>query len=112
MTKLQLKSYIYKYTGWYLAHEEENDYLQSKEFWKELKKILANPENDMSPRNASGLLLGLWQADHGFGRCMSNYKFKKPKLIFVPVAFFDEMLTMIKWDLKDMYRKSFGGKSE
>lgn len=71
MTILQIKAKIYYYTGIYLAHEEENDYLQSKEFWASMAKLLKGKDSDFqNPRNAQGLLIGLWQAKHGFARPM------------------------------------------
>lgn len=71
---LKLKAFIYQKTGIYLAHKEELEYITSKEFWKSFIKIVGHKKNDMSPRNAQGLLIGLWQAKNGFVRA---YKFKK-----------------------------------
>lgn len=71
MTILQLKAKIYYHTGIYLAHKEENDYLQSKEFWKSFAKLLNGKDEDFqNPRNAQGLLIGLWQAKNGLCRPM------------------------------------------
>lgn len=74
ITVLKIKAKIYRYAGIYLAHKEENDYLGSKEFWDKFCALLTHPENDLSMRGAQGLLIGIWQADHGFAR---PYKFKK-----------------------------------
>lgn len=68
MKVLKLKAKIYQWTGIYLAHLEENEYLQSKEFWKSFIKIIKNKKNDMSPSLVQGLLIGLWQSKHGFYR--------------------------------------------
>lgn len=75
MTLLKFKALVYWYTGIYLARKEENEYLQSKEFWKSLAKLLNGKDKDFqNPRNAQGLLLGLWQAKHGFARPRSLWE--------------------------------------
>lgn len=107
MSSLRLKSTIYKYLGVYLAEKEENDYLQSKEFWKSWSKQMAHPENDMSPRNVQGLMIGIWQADHGFTRPMSrlslrSYKYRK---FWYFLGWFDCLFLTIKWDLEKLFRK-------
>ena len=66
---LKIKALIYYYTGIYLAHKEENEYLQSKEFWKSFAKLMNGKDKDFrNPQNAQGLLIGLWQAKHGLCR--------------------------------------------
>lgn len=65
---LKLKAKIYRYTGIYLAHKEENAYLDSIEFWESFQRMIAHPKHDMCLRNTAGLLIGIWQADHGFTR--------------------------------------------
>jgi hypothetical protein len=69
MTLIKVKAKIYYYTGIYLAYKEESEYLQSKEFWKSMEKLLKSKDADFKkPVNAQGLLIGLWQAKHGFYR--------------------------------------------
>jgi len=68
MTLLKLKARFYKLTGIYLAHEEENDYLCSPEFWEEHQRFLDSNANDWLPRDVQGVLIGSWQARHGFAR--------------------------------------------
>lgn len=83
---LKIKAKIYYYTGIYLAHKEENDYLQSKEFWKGMAKLMSGNDKDFqNPRNAQGLLIGLWQAKHGLCR---------------PWSLWDSYLRRMKWRVK------------
>ena len=68
MTLLKLKAKIYQYTGIYLAQKEEDEYLRSEE-------AVSLLENNEYP----GLVIGLWQAKHGFtrfycGEFSSKYK--------------------------------------
>jgi hypothetical protein len=81
---LKLKALFYRYTGFYLAHREELDYITSKEFWKEFKKLYSHKDNDMSPRDLQGLLIGMWQCKYGFATVMyrGKYKILKPFFIF------------------------------
>lgn len=103
---LKLKALFYKYTGLYFASKEELDYITSNEFWKRLSKTLKHPKNDMSARNVQGLLIGLWQADHGFARPMASVgRFRKPKLFWKTVNWFATLLIVIKWDIKTIFRK-------
>lgn len=74
MRYLKLKAKIYYYTGIYLAHKEENEYLQSKEFWKSFAKLMNGKDKDFrNPQNAQGLLIGLWQAKHGLCRPWNSW---------------------------------------
>ena len=102
---LKFKSLIYKYTGLYLAETEENIYIQSDEFWKEWSKIIKNRKNDMSPRNVQGLLIGMWQAHHGFVRSYSRLSWKRPRFFWSFVGWFDILFKTIKWDLQSLVRK-------
>lgn len=79
MTKLKLKSLIYKKTGIYLADKEELEYIKSKEFWKIFLKMAKNPKNDMGFRDIQGLLIGMWQANHGFCRPISRKHLRRSK---------------------------------
>ena len=65
---LKFKAFIYQRTGIYLAHKEENEYITSKEFWKQFKRIITKKSNDMMARDIQGLLIGLWQVKHGLCR--------------------------------------------
>ena len=73
---LKIKGFIYRHTGIFLAHKEELKYLQSDEFWFHMRKISKGKDEDMSPRNIQGLLIGLWQCKHGFYRTMSRRQWK------------------------------------
>lgn len=102
---LHIKSFMYRYFGVFLANKEESEFLQSKEFWKSFLKIYKNSKNDMSPSQIQGLLIGLWESDHGFGRPMSKLSYRKPKLLFNVLAWFDVLFTVIKWDIKFLVAK-------
>lgn len=67
MILLKIKSFIYNLTGIYLAHREENDYCDSEAYWKQYNETVAVYSDDpLSPRALHGLLVGHWQAKHGF----------------------------------------------
>jgi hypothetical protein len=65
---IKIKAWIYRRTGIYLAHKEELEYITSKIFWKKFMRIVKQKDNDMSPRDIQGLLIGSWQCDYGFYR--------------------------------------------
>jgi hypothetical protein len=65
---LKIKAWIYQKTGIYLAHKEELEYITSPAFWKKFMKIVKHKDNDMAPRDIQGLLIGIWQGEHGFYR--------------------------------------------
>lgn len=65
---LKLKAFIYQKTGIYLAHKEELEYISNKEFWMKFSKLISQKNWDMGLRDTQGLLIGLWQAKHGFYR--------------------------------------------
>jgi hypothetical protein len=102
---LRIKSRIYRYTGFFLANSEQLEYVTSEEFWKEFSKIAKHPKNDMSMYNIQGLLIGSWQAHHGFTRPW-NYGFLRRFTWFGrlwPVRFFYYMKTNLQaiwWDIK------------
>ena len=75
MTLLHFKSLIFRWTGTYLAHREENDYVNSEEYRRECTRIMADPDHNVGPENCHDLLIGLWQARHGF-----TSKFRKHNL--------------------------------
>jgi hypothetical protein len=112
MTLLKLKSHIYRYTGIYLAHKEENEYLQSKDFWNEFHKMKNHPKNDMDDENIQGLLVGLWQCgkNHNFTRPMVmwhwSFRFKYP-LLYPVAKFFADIhagLKALKCDIESLFK--------
>lgn len=106
MSVLKLKALIYKYSGLYLAHKEESEYLQSKEFWKSMLKLMNGKDKDLAiPRNAQGLLIGLWQCKHGFHRPLSHYWGKRPKWVFATLNWVIVLCITLKWDIKACLRK-------
>lgn len=78
---LKLKVKLYQWFGIYFASKEELEYIKSKEYWKSFRKMLRSKKNDMSPENVQGLLIGCWQAKHGFYRPIRNYRWKRRSLV-------------------------------
>lgn len=98
MTILKLKAIFYRYTGIYLAHKEELEYITSDEGWSEFCKLLDDKE--MSPKNAQGLLIGLWQAELGFDRPLLLYSLtKRPKWFWRVIAWVHCFGRVLRWDL-------------
>lgn len=62
---IKFKAYFYRLTGVYLAYKEEKYFMRSDAFWKGFHDIAEN-EKDMNYRDIYGLLIGMWQAKHGF----------------------------------------------
>lgn len=112
MTLLKLKSLLYRYTGVFLAYKEENEYVDSKEYWKQFMKIAKNPENDMSLRDIHGLMIGMWHCDHGFTRPATFLRYRRPRSFFRFICWFVDLYTIIKWDLESLYRKIFKPKKK
>ena len=106
---LKLKRIIYKYTGIFLAYKEENEYIDSDEFWKSLTKSAKHPKNDLSLRNIAGIQIGMWQAQHGFARPCSDLRFRswrgRFRFFWAIVAWFNTLYLVIKWDLQDLFRR-------
>lgn len=75
---LKIKAWIYRNTGIYLAHREENEYVESKQFWKVFRKLMKNNE-DLGPEAAYGILVGAWQSEHGFYRTFNVKRLLKKK---------------------------------
>lgn len=73
---IKIKSIIYQWTGIYLAHKEENEYLKSKDFWDSFNRFKLNDES-MSYRNVQGIVLGCWQVMNGFYREFNSKKYKE-----------------------------------
>lgn len=83
---LKIKAKIYYYTGIYLAHKEENKYLESAEFWRSMHKITNGKDKDLrNPRQAQSLLISLWQVKNGFCR---------------PMSFWNFFIRQVKWRMK------------
>jgi len=103
---LRIKSRIYRYTGFFLAHYEEVEYMSSEEFWKQFYKVYKHPKNDMSMRNIQGLLIGSWQAHHGFARPFSHSGLMSRFTWFGclwPIRFYYYMKTNLQsiwWDIQ------------
>lgn len=98
----RLKVKIYHYTGIYLFHKEELDYLTSEEFWKRFPEELERME-DMSPRDVQGLMIGLWQCKLDLARPMVFWAYKVCGTPMYPIAKFLENihsgLRKLKWDI-------------
>lgn len=74
MNLLKLKSIIYRYTGIYLAHKEENDYLTSEQFWIDHQLTVKHNDWNMGDCDAQGLLIGTWQSRNKLYRPWSGYR--------------------------------------
>lgn len=63
---LKLKAFIYRLTGFYFARNDEIRYLESDEFLNEFKRMNNHPSNTFDAHAIRGILIGSWQAKHGF----------------------------------------------
>jgi hypothetical protein len=80
--------------------------MESMEFWKKFTKIARKKNNDMSPRNIQGLLIGSWQADHGLSRAWASFgMFRRPKWFWGVVNWFATLFVTIKWDIERLWRQ-------
>jgi hypothetical protein len=102
---LKLKSLIYRYTGVYLADHELREYINSPECKQSVTRRLSHPDNDMSLDEANDLAIGLWDCRYGFTRPLSLLRFKEPQSLFKVIGWFDELYTVIKWDIQDLMEK-------
>ena len=98
------KAHAYRYLGVYLATTEENDYIQSKEFWSDFLNHINHPENDMEPIDIQGLLIGLWQAERGYCRIATRYFLKSPRLIFCLLDLVACFWATLVSDLRQLFR--------
>lgn len=74
---LKIKAFIYRLTGIYLAQKEEDAYLRSTEALEVLERYKKAPELcDMELETHKSLLIGLWQAEHGFYLPFNYKRFK------------------------------------
>ena len=102
---LQFKSYIYRYTGIYLAHKEELEYLSDDKLWNDMELRLKAPDNDMSLANWVSVEIGMWQACHGFCRPMVSWTWKYRNVLFgIPASLVNSAVS-IWWDLKSLISK-------
>lgn len=101
---LQLKAFVYRYTGIYLANQEQLEYMESKEFWKSFMVIASDPTNDMSPRAIQGLLIGVWQANAGLVIAVTPFFNKYPRWFFGPIEFVYRFFDQLYWDFKQLMR--------
>lgn len=103
----RLKVKIYHYTGIYLFHREELEYLTSKKFWKDFPKQLKHMK-DMSPRDVQGLMIGLWQCELNLARPLVHWSYKVHGTPLYPIAKFLEnihcALRQLKWDILKAFR--------
>lgn len=74
---LRIKSFVYRHTGFFLAHKELLDYIKSHAYWQAHNRILRNPKNNLDSRIIQSILIGMWQVDHGFYRSYSFTRRKK-----------------------------------
>lgn len=95
--KLKTKSLIYRYTGIYLANQEELDYIESPEYWKRFRKIVLSKSNDMHMTEVHSLLVGCWQADHGFHTAMY---FGRSRVLRTCYIFYKQL----RWDIEGLFR--------
>jgi|WetSurMetagenome_2_1015567.scaffolds.fasta_scaffold220400_2 hypothetical protein len=110
MNLLKIKSKFYQYTGIYLADREENEYLASKEFWKEFTRIHNSPDNNLSLRTIQGLLIGSWQGKYGFTRRVAiKVWMRRPRWFFGPVEWGAVFFLTLKEDIYAILRSPFKG---
>ncbi len=106
---MKLKAIIYRYTGVFLANQEQLEYLESEEFWAQFVKLCKSKTRG-SFRDTQGLLIGLWQADRGFARPYSWFnRFRKPRWFWSAINWIATLGIVVKWDVQWVWRK-LGGK--
>lgn len=95
---LKLKAIIYRYTGIFLAHKEEQAYLNSFAFKKDVKKYreMFGEDKDI----AEDIAAGTWHADHGFYRPLCFLQFNKPTWFWKPIDAIVTSFRAIKLDLQ------------
>jgi hypothetical protein len=77
MTVLSVKAWFYRVTGIFLAYKEMYEFIDSERYWAEWQSAYSP---NTSLRDIHGLIIGSWQAKHGFARPMSNfYRWKQSR---------------------------------
>jgi len=97
---LSIKSDIYRFTGLYLAHKEELDYIGSHTYWRQFVAIAKYERDGIGVRDIHGLLVGMWQVKHCLVRPSVLIRYKRPRFIFVPIAWFIALYLSIKRSLR------------
>lgn len=64
------KAALYRYTGWYTAQKEEDQFMQSLGAQRDVERIFTKALDwgIESREEAVGIVIGSWQAEHGFCR--------------------------------------------
>ncbi len=96
---LKTKGLIYRLSGVYLAKKEESEYIASKKAQDYIAYISGIPENELTVEDATGLVIGLWQAEGKFHRPMSFIRFYRPSLFFRPLAWLIDCYRAIIYEL-------------
>ena len=95
---LKLKALIYRYTGMYLAHKEENDVI-----WSYLDKLKGKKYDEF----ALSLELGMWQAKMGLTTIHCPYtwgciglRYSKFKFLYYVVKHIELFCRQLSYDLE------------
>lgn len=96
--KLKLKSLVYRYTGVYLANKEEQKYMRSKPTQRRIKDLSAELGSGDAAR---GIVIGMWQAKHGFTRPWSPCQ----AWLWHPLSKLHISLLALKYDFQNLIRK-------
>ena len=96
---LKTKSLIYRYTGIYLAQQEELDYIESPEYWLRFRKIVLHKSNDLHMTEVHSLLVGDWQVSRGFATAFYPGRSKILRFLYV-------FYKQLRWDLEKLCRKN------
>lgn len=99
----KIKILLYRYTGVYCLYKEENEYIDSPEYWFKFSNF--KESEDMSNRNIHGLIIGIWQSHLGVTRpCLIQYLGSNGFMRFL--GYFHTNLTAIWWDITDYVKRS------
>lgn len=100
---MNLKPFIYRYFGIYLASKEELEYVKSREIWQLIDSKDLAGEDELSSRDRQGLAIGLWQADQGYGRMFVAADFKRPRWFWKPLAWVQTLFLQIYYDIRSLF---------
>lgn len=64
---LRIKSWLYRRGFPYMAYREENDYVNTDQFWVDLERMRKR-NKDLTIQNCYSILVGGWQCEHKFYR--------------------------------------------